>query len=301
MKPTSGDEENESRETQWPSVPKIASADEFWQSVAVAELAVKLCELQKRELQNKWDAEDKKYARDMQTAVKEAEKQRVNEERKKQVESRIATLDPEHFVARASQLIEKAREHVLRPQTDVEYLLENNGTEEAVARVIGRRHRSSRIPFEQLCNANCNKGDTGTIRVDTLSPEGKKDAICMDWKVYKTEKGFDDLFWRYWHDIAEKWKNPKHAEEQGKLRFDGNSVQMYSKEERHHLAKLACDTDAWKESGKQLLADWKRNGVPPNDFLALAKFRRERDKRSANLKRSSKRKRRLQAVKHQEH
>ena len=93
MKPTSGDEENESRETQWPSVPKIASADEFWQSVAVAELAVKLCELQKRELQNKWDAEDKKYARDMQTAVKEAEKQRVNEERKKQVESRIATLD----------------------------------------------------------------------------------------------------------------------------------------------------------------------------------------------------------------
>jgi hypothetical protein len=49
----SADGGNESGEKSWPRVLQIASSEEFQQSFAVAQLAVKLCELQKRELQNK--------------------------------------------------------------------------------------------------------------------------------------------------------------------------------------------------------------------------------------------------------
>jgi hypothetical protein len=42
--------------------------------------------------------------------------------------------------------------------------------------------------------------------------------------------------------------------------------------------------DKWEEYGKQKLASWKQDGVPPSDLLALAEFRSEHDKRAANLK-----------------
>jgi hypothetical protein len=82
----SADGQNESAPR--PCVPKIGGT-EFEQIIAVAQMAVKLCELQKRELQNKWEAEDKKYMHDLQTAVTEPEKKRVNEERNRQMESRM--------------------------------------------------------------------------------------------------------------------------------------------------------------------------------------------------------------------
>ena len=74
--------------------------------------------------------------------------------------------------------------------------------------------------------------------------------------MFTTQRGFDDLFWDYWRDISE-----------------------------------IRDTDDWESYGKSLLALWKRDGLPPNGFLALARFRRERDNRAANLKNGRQRKR----------
>src|SRR5262252_10078169 len=99
MKPTSGDGQNESRETPWPNVPKIASAEEFHQRLAVAQLAVNLCEL---------------------------------EMAKKQTSLQKQNLDPAKFVSQAWKLIEDARGRVLRPQSNAEYLGEHQGSHEAL-------------------------------------------------------------------------------------------------------------------------------------------------------------------------
>jgi hypothetical protein len=240
MKPTSGDNQNETQ-ADWPRVLKIASNDEFQQSFAVAQLALKL-----------WEA--------VKTSnVKSIEK-----------------ASPTAFLADAWELIERAREQVLRPQSNAEHLEEHQGSKRAGENVIDRIFSESLVPFTKLCDPNRNKDDSETIHE-------------VIWRVYRSKRAFGDLFCAYWHDIGEKWKNPKQAEEQGKLRVDGNSVQMYSEEERQQLAKLARDADAWKQRGKQKLAEWKRHGVPANDFLALARFRTERDNRFENLKRKPRR------------
>jgi hypothetical protein len=98
----------------------------------------------------------------------------------------------------------------------------------------------------------------------------------VKWAVYRSERGFDDLFWKYWRDIGEKWKGgdqeigtTQELDTQGMPR----RVNFYSESEREELAKFARDTDAWKKYGEQLLESWKKDGVPPADFLALACFR----------------------------
>jgi hypothetical protein len=246
MKPGSGDDENESTEMPWPRVLRIASSDEFRQSFAVAQLAVKLCTLKKAESKVPLEREN---------------------------------LTPGNFLAAAWELIQSAREHVSRPQTNAEYLVAHGGSHEAAENVVGRIRQASLVPFQKLCDPEYhNKEDSVTFHGQT-------------WNVYRSERGFDDLFWAYWCDFGEKWKDPKQAEEQGKLRFDGHSVQMYSEEERQQLAQLARDADAWKQRGKQKLGEWKRDGIPPADFLALARFRSERDNRSENLKPKPKRRR----------
>jgi hypothetical protein len=53
----------------------------------------------------------------------------------------------------------------------------------------------------------------------------------------------------------------------------------------------------WKERGQSVLVSWKRDGVPPAHFLALADFRRERENRAANLRKKPKRKRRRRMAK----
>ena len=117
----------------------------------------------------------------------------------------------------------------------------HGGSDEAAENVLRRDLGASRVPFQRLCDPKRNKGDSETVH-------------GVIWKVFTTERGFDDLFWAYWTDMGEKWKDPVQAEEHGKLRFDGHSVQMYSEEERQQLAKLACNADAWKQRGKRLLA-----------------------------------------------
>jgi hypothetical protein len=193
MKSTSGDSQNESRETpQCPRVLRIAE-DEFQQSVAVAQLAVKLCQLKKAELQKLWDAEDKRYHHSIQAAVTENEKNKVMTEREEQMKGRITQFDPTGFLKEASELIHRAREQVLRPQTAAEYLAEQGGSREALGHAVRRRLRQSYVPFNKLCDENRNKGDTETI-----------DGIW--WRVYHSERGFNDLFWDYWRDTGEMWK-----------------------------------------------------------------------------------------------
>jgi hypothetical protein len=262
MKPASTDDEKETAETPWPRVLRILSSDEFQQSFAVAQLAVKLCEFKKANSKIPIEKEN---------------------------------LSPENCLDEAWKLIESAREHVLRPQTDVEYLVQHDGSKESLASVIGRHHELSRIPFQKLCNAKRNKGDTESIKLPDAET-GK--TIEVEWKVYRGkggERAFDNLFSKYWCDIGEKWK--RRDQEIGivwRLGTHGKPrrVNFYSETERAQMQTLARDDDAWKKRGESVLASWKRDGVPPNDFLALAKFRREHDKRAANLKKKPKGKRR---------
>ena len=198
--PQKADGENEAAGVERRCVLRIAGSDEFQQCFAVAQLAVKLCEFKK------------------------AQSRMVDE---------IVNLDPKDCLAEAWELIESAREHVLRPT------LED---------VVERKLRESLIPFKKLCDPKRNKGDSETIH-------------GVIWKVLTTERGFDDLFWTYWRKTSIL-----------RLRMIMSRSEV-----------LGNETDKWKEYGDALLASWKRDGVPPNDFLALATFRGERDNRAANL------------------
>ena len=214
MKPASGDDQNESSTVAWPSVLKI-DTDEFGQCLAVARVAVTLWENKVAKLNSK-----------------PLEKENVKDK------------GPAEFLAEAWELIQSARKHVSRPQTNAEYLAVHGESHEAMENLIGRILRGSLEPFVKLCDPEYrNKDDSVTIHGET-------------WKVYRSERGFHDLFWDYWRDISE-----------------------------------IRDTDDWKSYGKSLLALWKRDGVPPNDFLALVRFRRERDNRAENLKKRTTRKR----------
>src|SRR4030095_4893006 len=89
----------------WPQVPKIANADEFQQSFAIAQLAVRLCELRRM------------------TSKIPPEKE---------------NLDPKKFLEQAWEFIQNARERVLRPQTNAEYLIAHDGSHDAAENVVER-------------------------------------------------------------------------------------------------------------------------------------------------------------------
>jgi hypothetical protein len=218
-------------------VLKIAG-DEFQQSVAVARLAVKLCELEH------------------------------------------GTTDPKRFLDKAYELIACARERVLRPQTDLEYLAEQGGDKEALVEVFKRR--SETVPFKTLCDPKREQVVTKTsngIEYKVYQPSTKS-IQGIEWKVYRSERGFDDLFLKYWSDIGEKWKEADRTKK---------PIPLHSEDHRTIYAALARKDQVWKERGERLLRSWKQYGVPPADFLALAEFRRAHDKRAANLKKPKKR------------
>jgi hypothetical protein len=234
-------ENSEGVDVNWPNVLWIPQGDEFRQSFAVAQLAVKLCELKKANSRAPLEKEN---------------------------------ADPKGFLNEAWELIEGARKCVLRPMTDLEYLTASDGKQEVLERVLQRRSRESVIPFQRLCDRERNKGDTETIN-------------GIEWKVYRSERGFDELFWKYWSDIGDRWKRGDQkigTVLQSDTRRKSRRVNFHSKSERKELAKVARDADAWKELGKEVLSAWKQDAVPPADFSALAEFRREHDKRAANLK-----------------
>jgi hypothetical protein len=245
MNRTSANSQNESTKTLWPRVPKSAG-DEFQQSVAVAQLAVQLCEI--------------KMAKSKMPLEKE-------------------NLDPKKFLEEAWNLIASAREHVLRPQTDIEYLIEQGSPREALAEVFWRRDRERMIPFASLCDPDRNKGDTETIEV--LDAETGR-TIQVNWKVYCSERGFENLFGAYWRNIGEKWKEADRTKK---------PIPLHSKDHRTIFTALARKPQVWKERGERMFKSWKQYGVPPADFRALAKFRRAQDNRAANLPERPKRRR----------
>jgi hypothetical protein len=242
MKGTSANSEKESTEALWRRVLRITNRDEFQQCLAVAQLAVKLCELKRAELNTGLQKE---------------------------------SIVPEKFLKEAWKLIESAREHVLRPQGYAEYLAEHGGSDEAMEEVVGDILRESYVPFQKLVDPGRKNGDSEKICLKTFSSKGKEETICVQWRVYTTEKAFDNLFWAYWRDTSIL-----------KLRTIVSTSEV-----------LGNEPDKWERYGKQMLASWKRDGIPPNDFLALAKFRREHDKRAANLKPKQKRNNRRTTVK----
>jgi hypothetical protein len=149
----------------------------------------------------------------------------------------------------------------LRPQTDVEYLVKQGDDKEALTEVFRRRSKAETVLFQELCDPECKKGDTRMIH-------------GVKWKVYRSERGFDDFFLAYWWSYVEKWKRGDQEigtvwrlDTQGKPRREDH----YPPSEREELAKR--DTDAWKEGGEQLLESWKKDGVPRPDFFGLARFR----------------------------
>jgi hypothetical protein len=228
MKAEPADGQNRSTQMQWQRVPKIAS-EAFQQSYAVAQLALKLCELERAN-----------------PTVKQQDK---------------CSLRPEKFLEEAWKLIDKARDRVLRSETDDEYLARHGGSLEAGKVVVGRILPNVRIPFQRLCDSGRNEGDSEQIRV-SYPDTGRHEEI--DWKVLISEKGFDKLFSRYW---------------------DATGVIP-----RPTRGLLYMRATIRQEYGAKLLASWKRDGVPVADLLALARFRREGDKRTLNLTKTSKQK-----------
>ncbi len=161
MKASSADGQSEPKEMPWPRVPKL-SGDEFQQSFAVAQLAVKLCELKK--------------------AATKVPLEKDN-------------LDPQKCLAQAWELIQSAREHVARPQTNAEYLAAHGGSHEAAENVVGSTLSASRVSFKKLCDPGRNKGGPEIIKLPDVET-GK--TIEVEWRVYRGkggERAFDNLFW----------------------------------------------------------------------------------------------------------
>ena len=245
MKPT--DNQSESTEKPWPRVLSIAG-EEFQQSFAVARLAVEL-----------WKASKT-------SNVKLIEK-----------------ASPKDFLADAWELIQKARTHVKRPATAVEYMAQGDGSHEELAVALGQLSEPN-VAFAELCDPDRKGGGTETTIEVLDAGSGKR--IEVKWKVYRSLLGFEKLFWRWWCDVGEKWKrgDPEIGTVQvldlkGKPRREDH----YKPAERKRLAARASNTAGWKRRGERLLRSWKEHGVPRAAFLALARFRRAHDKRAVNL------------------
>src|SRR5262249_17361934 len=186
----------------------------------------------------------------------------------------------------------------------------HGGSHEAGEEVV-QRILQPHVPFQKLCDSDRKKEiedthhgvmykrtveDTERICIKTLSPEDKEETISVDWKVFRSKRGFDNLFWDYWNDHGEQWTEWIKGE---------TPRAPWMKRDAVTFAKLAHNKEKypggfkqlWKERGQSVLASWKRDGVPATKVLALAKFRKERDNRAANLKKKLKPKRRRGTVK----
>jgi hypothetical protein len=185
MKRESADHQNESTESPWPKVLRI-TGEEFQQSLAVAQLAVKLCELK-------------------------AHQSKIPVEKE--------NLDPEKFLNEAWELINRAREQVLRPMTETEYLVATDGNTDTLANVVELKLRENKVPFQKLCDpGNNNKNDD-------LEP-----VPGVRWTVYRSERAFYNLFQTYWRHLGEQWKAKRIPRLLGsRMREDGDSRARYGR------------------------------------------------------------------------
>ena len=206
------------------------------------------------------------------------------------------------------------------PQSNKEYLAFEGGSDEKMEKVVDRILQEP-VPFKKLCDPERNKGAVETIEFHDVVA-GK--PIEVDWMVYTTKKAFNDLFLAYWRGIRELRKKEfsLDRERYDKRRIEADLADVRSQiktredalhganaderklkrelevlgvkrmelEERKDEVELVNDDDAWKKRGQSVLDSWKENGVPPNTLLALARCRKARDNRAANLKKKPKRK-----------
>jgi hypothetical protein len=70
----------------------------------------------------------------------------------------------------------------LRRQTEFEQFLERRGHRYALVKMFSDKAREALIPFQELCNTECKKGDTVLIH-------------GVKWEVYRSERAFDEFFW----------------------------------------------------------------------------------------------------------
>ena len=182
----------------------------------------------------------------------------------------IEKASPKDFLADAWELIESAYACY-------------HGSDKAMEKVIGRILIESHVPFQDLCDPdNKEKDETKTIH-------------GVKWIVYRSELGFDKLFWAYWEDCRMHWRDAKKSKKAlpSVIIFENRGKETRIED----IATFANDKAAWKKLGqKKLKEQWKRHGLPPVDFLALAKFRREHDQRAANLTKRPKRKLKRAAI-----
>lgn len=270
---------------EWPQILQIGG-DELQQSFAVATLAVQLCGLQCEQLSKLW-AEDETHKRALLKATHVPDEQaRVWNQREKQLRARVKSLDPTAFLPAAWRLIREAREQVMRPQTNVEYLAERGDTYGALTDVIGRIRSEARIPFRKLCDPERNAGDTEEIH-------------GFRWRVYRGKEAlrhFEKLFWSYWQVVGSNWQ----AYSKGMAGAEGFTSlaairSLYGENEIQELARLAGDAEQWQAKGSTLLFEWQEGGILPVDFVAIARFRRAKNRvrqdnvKKANAKRGVKR------------
>jgi hypothetical protein len=141
-------------------------------------------------------------------------------------------------------------------------------------KIVEDRRREALIPFHKLCNSERNRGDTEMIH-------------GVRWKVFRSERRFDNLFRAYCRDLGQKWKegNPpvsmyRRMDSKSGTIGDGlgwvpwaiPAKRRYPEAECEKISALARDTDAWEKEGEQRLQSWKKDGMPTTDFLALASF-----------------------------
>ena len=144
----------------------------------------------------------------------------------------------------------------LRSQADVEQSLAAGADHQAGEKWVADKLRKALVPFQNLCNTERKKGYTETI-------------CGVEWKVCRSEREFDNLFWDYWTDCGERWTEWMKGEK---------SRTPWMKRDAVTFWKLAHDKgkypggfkQLWNERGQSVLASWKIDGVPPNHFLALA-------------------------------
>jgi hypothetical protein len=144
----------------------------------------------------------------------------------------------------------------LRSQSDVEQSLAAGADHQAREKWVADKLRKALIPFQRLCNTERKKGYT--------------DMICgVKWTVYRSERGFDDLFWAYWRALGEQWAEWMKGEKPRTPWMKRDAVTFWKL--AHNKEKFPGRfNQLWKERGQSVLASWKRDGVPRGHFLALA-------------------------------
>ncbi len=123
--------------------------------------------------------------------------------------------------------------------------------------------------------------------------------------MFKTDEGFNKLFWRYWSWLGDHWKclDPEFAKNRAPEEAQFLSAMAGNKEARRAVRsrlvtkwqeqKLSARdikeqarryrAFTWETHGRNTLGGWRRSGLCPREFLEIESFRREHDLRARNL------------------